>query len=305
MNFKQIKGFIELSKTLNFSRTARTLFMSQPAFSRMIEGLEREVGTKLIQRDKVHPSLTAAGQKLLPRFERLLEEYTDMMEEAKGFGEKKGNLTIGILEDGIRAGRTGKLIRDFLTENPAVSVDFVNTSESKAFDQLVAGQMDCAILVHFPEIYKDKLDGTVISWDRDCIFMNRNNPLASKEQVSVQDLKSEGFIVVGEAQSRFGFNRTMDLCLQHGFSPHIAKTTSSVTTALLEVDMNYGVMVLHSSMKEIAGPETVAIPLAGEPNQPIRCIQRKDNSNPAMAAFRQFVAARVNQEEPEELDLLT
>lgn len=304
MNFKQIKGFLELSKTLNFSRTAKTMFMSQPAFSRMIESLERELGTKLVQRDKVHPRLTPAGQKLLPRFERLLDEYTDMMEEAKRFDEKKGSLTIGILEDGIRASRSGQLIRDFLAKNPNVSVDFINTSESNAFDQLVAGQMDCAILVHFPEIYKDKLEGTVISWDRDCIFMNRNNPLASQEKVSVRDLKSEGFIVVGEAQSRFGFNRTMGLCLQHGFSPHIAKTTSSVTTALLEVDMNYGVMVLHSSMKEIAGAETVAIPLEGEPNQPIRCIQRKDNGNPVMADFRQFVAARVSQEDPEELDLL-
>ena len=301
MNFKQIRGFLELSKTLNFSRTAKTLYMSQPAFSRMIESLEKELGTKLIQRDKVNPKLTTAGQKLLPRFERLLDEYTDLLEETKRFSENKSTLTIGLLEDGIRASRTGQLIRNFLKENPSINVDFVNTSESEAFDQIVAGKMDCAILVHFPEIYKEKLIGTVISWDRDCVFMNRNNPLASKEIVSVRDLKTEGFIVVGEAQSRFGFNRTMSLCLQHGFSPHIAKTTSSVNTALLEVDMNYGVMILHSSMKEVAGSETVAIPLEDEPYLPVRCIQRKDNANPAMTTFREFIAAAVNQNEPDEI----
>ena len=52
MNIKQMKGFLELSKTLNFSKTAKQMYMSQPAFSRMIESMEKEIGVKLIQRDK-------------------------------------------------------------------------------------------------------------------------------------------------------------------------------------------------------------------------------------------------------------
>ena len=44
MNIKQMKGFLELSKTLNFSKTAKQMYMSQPAFSRMIESMENEIG---------------------------------------------------------------------------------------------------------------------------------------------------------------------------------------------------------------------------------------------------------------------
>ena len=91
----------------------------------------------------------------------------------------------------------------------------------------------------------------------------------------------------------------MGLCLQYGFAPHIAKSVSSVTTALLEVDMNYGVMILHNSMQDIAGPETVAIPLEGEPELPVQMIQRKDSGNPALERFREFIRARVPQGEPE------
>ena len=116
---------------------------------------------------------------------------------------------------------------------------------------------------------------------------------------SVKDLRSERFIVVDASQSRFGFNRTMGLCLQYGFAPHIAKSVSSVTTALLEVDMNYGVMILHNSMQDIAGPETVAIPLEGEPEVPVQMIHRKDSGNPALERFREFIRARVPQGEPE------
>ncbi len=74
MNIKQMKGFLELSKTLNFSKTAKQMYMSQPAFSRMIESMEKEIGVKLIQRDKVNPKLTPAGQNVLRHCERILNE---------------------------------------------------------------------------------------------------------------------------------------------------------------------------------------------------------------------------------------
>lgn len=301
MNHKQIKGFLELSKTLNFSKTARQLYMSQPAFSRMIDSLEKELGVKLIQRDKVNPKLTPAGQVVLRHFIRMNDEYNSLMEDVKNCGEKRESLKLGILEDGIRTSNTGKLIRTFVEQHPEIDFDFVNTTESAAFDQIRDGELDCGILVHFPGIYQEVLTGTVISWDHDCVFMNRNNPLAKKEQLSVSDLKTEGFVVVDESQSRFGFNRTMGLCLQYGFAPHIAKSVSSVTTALLEVDMNYGIMILHNSMEEIAGPETVAIPLTGEPDLPIRCIQRKDSTNPAMEKFREYIAEKIPQKKPEQI----
>lgn len=296
MNFKQIRGFIELSKTLNFSRTAKSMYMSQPAFSRMIEKMEKDLGVKLIQRDKVHPKLTPAGQRVLIHCQRLMEEFDDMVEEARSLGEERSFLRIGILEDGIRATNTGQLIREFATENPTIDIDFINTSESQAYDQIAAGKLDCAVLVHFPDIYKEKLMGTVIYWDRDSVFMNKDNPLASREDLHVKDLKSEGFIVVGESQSRFGFNRTMALCMHYGFVPRIARNTSSVNTALLDVDMGFGVMILHSSMIELAGENTMAIPLIEEPVLPIRCIQRKDAGNPAMEKFRRFISERVKQE---------
>jgi DNA-binding transcriptional LysR family regulator len=296
MNFKQIRGYIELSKTLNFSRTAESMYMSQPAFSRMIEKMEKDLGVKLIQRDKVHPKLTPAGQRVLVHCQRLLEEFDDMMEEVRGFREEHNLLRIGILEDGIRATNTGRMIREFATENPKIDIDFINTSESQAYDQIAAGELDCAVLVHFPDIYRDKLMGTVIYWDRDSVFMKKDNPLASSKDLHVKELKAENFIVVGEKQSRFGFNRTMSLCMQYGFQPHIARNTSSVNTALLDVDMGYGVMILHTSMIELAGENTVAIPLLEEPVVPIRCIQRKDSGNPAMEKFRQFISERVEQE---------
>lgn len=50
MNMKQIEGFCLLAKTLNFSRAASRMYISQPAFSRMIVSLEEELGCQLFLR---------------------------------------------------------------------------------------------------------------------------------------------------------------------------------------------------------------------------------------------------------------
>ena len=67
MNMKQIEGFCLLAKTLNFSRAASRMYISQPAFSRMIVSLEEELGCQLFLRSKTEPKLTVAGEDVYKR----------------------------------------------------------------------------------------------------------------------------------------------------------------------------------------------------------------------------------------------
>ena len=51
MEIRQLKYFAAVADTLNFSRAAETLFISQSALSKQIADLERELGMVLLQRD--------------------------------------------------------------------------------------------------------------------------------------------------------------------------------------------------------------------------------------------------------------
>lgn len=62
MNTTQIKCFISLGKTLNYTRTAEELFMSQPTVTKNIQKLEAELGVQLVEREKGRVSLTANGR---------------------------------------------------------------------------------------------------------------------------------------------------------------------------------------------------------------------------------------------------
>ena len=61
MEIRQLKYFAAVADTLNFSRAAETLFISQSALSKQIADLERELGMVLLQRDKRSVRLTPAG----------------------------------------------------------------------------------------------------------------------------------------------------------------------------------------------------------------------------------------------------
>ena len=63
MEIRQLKYFAAVADTLNFSRAAETLFISQSALSKQIADLERELGMVLLQRDKRSVRLTPAGMK--------------------------------------------------------------------------------------------------------------------------------------------------------------------------------------------------------------------------------------------------
>jgi Bacterial regulatory helix-turn-helix protein, lysR family len=61
VELRHIRSFLSLAKTLNFSRTAEIVHLSQPALSLQIQALENELGVKLFERDRRKTVLTAAG----------------------------------------------------------------------------------------------------------------------------------------------------------------------------------------------------------------------------------------------------
>lgn len=66
MEIRQLKYFVRMAQTLNFSEAARSLYVSQSTLSQQIKSLEYELGTLLFQRDSHSVSITESGEMLLP-----------------------------------------------------------------------------------------------------------------------------------------------------------------------------------------------------------------------------------------------
>lgn len=96
MNLEQLRGFVEVARLGHFTRASEHLHLAQPSLSRQISTLERELGAELFHRARGHIGLTAAGEALLPRAQRMLAESDAIREEmAELAGLRRGRVRLG------------------------------------------------------------------------------------------------------------------------------------------------------------------------------------------------------------------
>ncbi len=98
MTTKQVEYCIELARTLNFSRAAENLFVSQPTFSYQIKLLEEEIGFPIFDRNGKGAALTPAGAQFVTYLSNMQEELKRAIEQGQNFSAKyRDNITISLM----------------------------------------------------------------------------------------------------------------------------------------------------------------------------------------------------------------
>ncbi|MDF2788377.1 MAG: LysR family transcriptional regulator, partial [Neobacillus sp.] len=126
MNDTQINYFIELGKTLNFTKTAQNLYVSQPAVSKQILSLEKEFGVQLFERTNKDVYLTPEGKVFYDffldtsiRFQRTVKEVSKLSTT------NKKNITVGLLEAWDISKHLQNITKSISSQYPNISLEFV------------------------------------------------------------------------------------------------------------------------------------------------------------------------------------
>ena len=82
-HLRDLRYFLAVADELSFTRAAEALFVSQPALSKQVRGLEARLGTELFARGHRSIALTDAGRALLPRAERIVAEWDGAVAELR------------------------------------------------------------------------------------------------------------------------------------------------------------------------------------------------------------------------------
>lgn len=100
MNIKQLEYFIDLSHTLNFTKTAENYYISQTAITKQIQNLEGELGFKLFIRDKKNVELSSEGRLFLHYATRIINDVNDALNFSKAYQRgEAGILRIGFIKN--------------------------------------------------------------------------------------------------------------------------------------------------------------------------------------------------------------
>lgn len=192
MNFKQIEGIVEVSQTLNFSKAASNLFITQPALSYLISSAEEEIGFKIFERSGKSVTLTAAGNQFIPH----LKNIQSIMKFAIEQGQNIGNQYKKILNLSIPYRSCLVLIKQILTqfkqEYPDIFVEIKYEPNQKA---LSSTQWDL-ICGYMPSLMKSPLVKTHLIYNSGIYLVcNHTDPLSKKEIITPSDLDYQTLLV--------------------------------------------------------------------------------------------------------------
>ena len=234
MNRKQLQYVIELSEDLNFSVVAEKHGVSQPALSKQILALEKELDVKLFDRNNIPMTMTAAGEHFVVEAKKLIYREDQLLRSMEDYKSGKS----GKLEIGISPFRSLYLIPDIIKKVkekfPGVTVVLHEEGSDQLRKNAAEGKYDFAV-VNLP-VDESVLDVRLIEADTLVLAVPRGLAEALPEasgdgipEIDLKDCKKLPFVVVGHAQEmRQLFDK---MCAEADFTPDVATEVVGVSTA--------------------------------------------------------------------------
>jgi DNA-binding transcriptional LysR family regulator len=202
MELTQVRYFLALCRTLNFSRAAEQCNVTQPAFSRAIQRLEEEFGGALIYRERNLTQLTALGREMQPH----LQVMQDAAESAQAVAAASrpsgpGSLRIG-LGPGVGAGAIAGVVAEVLRVFPTAELHFTEAAPGSLTETMLADGLDCALLPEDAPL-PDRLNRWPLYTEVAVLVCPAGHNLARLNSCTAKDLAGE-VLLVGDACGGFG-----------------------------------------------------------------------------------------------------
>lgn len=143
MELSQIRYFLAVAETLNFSAAAKTCAVSQPALSKAISKLEDSLGARLFDRNTQQVQLTEFGRTMRIHFERIEENRRKALDAAKVAsvsGMEK--LDVGVMCT-IGPHRFSTFLKAFCTNHPYIEIILHDVTAGAISELLLSGSLDC------------------------------------------------------------------------------------------------------------------------------------------------------------------
>lgn len=234
MNTRQLQYALELAKLLNFSQVAEKLNISQPALSKQILNLEKDIGIKIFDRNSTPIKITPAGEYFLREAQELLYKENQLIRSLDRFKSgKEGRLTIGISP--FRSSYLMPSIAKKIQERfPGIQIFLREANSTTLRKEVAEGKYDFAI-INLPidesilDVTPIEPDTLVLTIPNTMLHLLSNPPANTLAEIDFKSCKELPFIVVGQTQEmRQLFDK---LCAQSDFHPQIAMEVVGLTTA--------------------------------------------------------------------------
>jgi LysR family transcriptional regulator, transcription activator of glutamate synthase operon len=239
MELDQLRSFAAVAEARSFTRASALVHLSQPAISRQISSLEKELGAELFERYGRRVELTANGELLLP----LARSIVARADEAARLVREN----VGMVSSRVRFGSSGivfahmlpSVLASFVQAYPKIHLDLIEREDSLSEEAVANGEIDCAIVTGW-----GSPRATVVRLLTEEIFLvvPQGHRLAERTSVALSELANEPLLLPGHTLNMA--NHLTDACHRAGFEPRVPHRVNYLELSKVYARQGMGVSLI-------------------------------------------------------------
>ncbi len=283
---KQLQCFLTLAELLNYGKTARALYMSQPTITFQIKSLEEAFGVKLFERDRQQVRLTEAGRAFREHAQSIIDTVNAAEQCLHGLHTR--------LRLRVSCGPVGQyillpaVIRKLAADYPDFKLEVNDLTTEQQLSRLPSGKVDALLMVTDLPIEGARFEP--ICTQTLIAMVSRRSPLALERSISVQDLRHVGIIASRLKDCRFHQPWLRDLLAPYGVTPRIIEAPQSCAVQFAYAAAGEGISISTDSMGLTSFPDLVALPFRESlPQLELGFTALENNDGAALSIFRKVV----------------
>ena len=293
MELRHLRYFVGVGEEQHFGRAAERLQIAQPALSRQIQDLEREVGFLLFERLPRGVRLSEAGKVFLSDARRILQDVEDAKRRAERIAlGQAGTLRVGIATAVSWHGLVVTAFREFRRRQPDVELVLHHMVSIHQVEAVLSDRLDAGFAAALTPWHED-LEHRQFALDRMVLAVPKGHPLTKRARIRLRDLRNMPFIWFHRWVNPSFYDQMMEACARGGLSaPRIVQEATDRDTVLGLVQCQIGIAWVTESTRWHCPRGIVLLPVVDmNVRLPFNVIWKKGNASPLLQKFLDQVQA--------------
>ena len=277
MTIQQFEHFLMVVKTGSFSKAAECGYVSQPAVSKQITLLEKELGFQLFDRQYRKATLTPPGKMIYDIIMQHTEEFEAICREARQHSSLWSNAIMLGTPHNCGCGNLHELMGDLQREHPELALKVDAASEWELVAQISAEGYDMVLGPKQPENDRTKVNAVTVYEGHYNFVISRNHP-KFREDLKPGVFKNEIFYIAAPGDVSYQNSRGKEILDFYGLKNCKLLSMPNMETVLNAVRSGLGVGIVKDIVTIPQQYRLEELPL--EQTYELQLAWHEDNKNP-------------------------
>jgi len=254
MELQQLSYFKAVARTQHVTQAAEDLGITQPALSRALARLERDLGVALFDHRGRSIRLNRYGRAYLKHVERALLALDEGRRELTGLSDREAGVIAFGFAHALGTRVVPDLIASFRAQHPRARFQLLQNASHMILAELETGDVDLALVSPMP-VAGERIESMELASEELFLVVPHDHRLAKRKSVRLAEVRDDAFVCLREG---YGLRALTDgFCASAGFTPKIAFEGEEIATLRGLVAVGLGVAIIPASTE--AGPPEIRI----------------------------------------------